>query len=172
MANAEFGNVVKQITDRHKAWFNYFRLWNKVYWIFGILSATCSALAAADKVVGHTAPGFAVFSSICIAILAFTNPQRRANGYVAAWRVLGSALLTYETGESSISELIAAVDRGEAIIGGVDTKDSHDPPPSQGRRPTRQAPAAGSETVETPSRRGAEVAASPQPQPSDKVPDP
>jgi hypothetical protein len=125
MTNAEVTTVVDKISDRHAAWFKYFRRWRAIFWGCGILAATASALAA-SSVAGTAAPYFAVLSSICIAILGFTNPQRRANGYVAAWRIVGSALLRYAAGDASVSDLVSAVDRGEAIIGEIDIKDANE----------------------------------------------
>lgn len=125
MANEEVAMVVDKISDRHAAWFGYFQKWRATFWVCGILAATASALAA-SSVAGRAAPYFAVASSVCIAILGFTNPQRRANAYVAAWRIVGSALLRYAAGESAVSDLVSAVDRGEAIIGEIDTKDANE----------------------------------------------
>jgi len=125
MANEELAAVVNKISDRHTAWFGYFRTWRAIFWLCGIVSATASALAA-SKVAGDAAPYFAVLSSVCIAVLGFTNPQRRANAYVAAWRIVGSALLRYGTGESNVSDLVSAVDRGEEIIGVIDTRDANE----------------------------------------------
>src|SRR5262249_2758159 len=123
MENAERTVVVDQISSREKAWFTYFHWWRRTFWVCGVLAATFSTLAASSA-SGRAAPYFAVSSSVCIAVLGFLSPQRRANGYVAAWRIVSTALLRYGAGECSVSDLIAAVDQGEAIIGEVDVKDT------------------------------------------------
>jgi hypothetical protein len=125
MTNEEVATVVDKISDRHAAWFRYFQKWRAIFWLCGVVAATASTLAASSIVYG-AAPYFAVLSSVCVAILGFTNPQRRANAYVAAWRIVGSALLRYGAGESTVSDLVSAVDRGEAIIGGIDTRDANE----------------------------------------------
>jgi len=121
MPGAQLEPVVKNIEKRHRAWFRYFRRWRALFWTCGVVAATASALAAA-KVAGEAAPYFAVLSSAAVAVLGFTNPQRRANAYVNAWRILGSALLRYQVGQCELSDVIEAVDRGEASIGEADTR--------------------------------------------------
>jgi hypothetical protein len=80
---------------------------------------------AASKLFESASPYFALLSSVCIAVIGFTNPQRRANGYVAAWRIVGTGLLRYEAGESTLADLISAIERGEAHIGEIDSTDTN-----------------------------------------------
>jgi hypothetical protein len=107
------------IAERHQAWFKYFQRWRATYWICGIVGVIASVSAAAKQVTS-AAPYFAILSSICFAVIGFTNPQRRANGYVGAWRILGTARLKYENGLCDLAALIAAVDQGEAAIAQAD----------------------------------------------------
>ncbi len=113
-------SIIATIRDRHNAWFGFFRWWRLAFWACGVLGAGASTVAAAENVSGAAAPYFAALSSLCFAIIGFANPQRRANAYVSAWRTLGTALLLYEAGKYDISQVIAAVDRGEAAIGEAD----------------------------------------------------
>lgn len=123
MTNEELDKIVMEVTERHWSWFKFFQRWRGTFWTCGVLAATSSALAASDKVAGSWSPYYAVLSSICIAVLGFTNPQRRANAYVAAWRMVSIALLHYKAGSSTVYDLVATVDRAEALIGEMDTKD-------------------------------------------------
>jgi len=125
MTNEELEKIVTEVSERHWSWFKFFQRWRGIFWTCGVLAATSSALAASDKVAGSWSPYFAVLSSISIAVLGFTNPQRRANAYVAAWRMVGVALLYYKAGSSTVYDLIATLDRAEALIGEIDTKDTN-----------------------------------------------
>jgi uncharacterized protein (DUF1501 family) len=120
MKDDEAVEVVRQISERHWSWFKHFRRWRGTYWACGIVAAAASALAA-SRVLDKASAYFALLSSVSIAVMGFTNPQRRANAYVAAWRMVSVALLRYEAGQSTVAELISAVDRGEAHIGEMDT---------------------------------------------------
>jgi len=120
MAGTPLDQVLGKISRRHYAWFRYFQLWRATFWTCGIVGVGASVMAAAEKVSGTGAPYFAVVSSLCFAVIGFMNPQRRANAYVSAWRVLGTTLLRHEAGQCDISDVIAAMDRGEAAIGEAD----------------------------------------------------
>jgi hypothetical protein len=113
-------DVASSIRRRHDAWFLYFGLWNAVFWCCGIIGVGSSVLAASDKVSGPWAPYYAVVSSLCFAVIGFANPQRRASGYIRAWRVVGSAVLRFDTGQISLPQLIDIVDQGESAISEAD----------------------------------------------------
>lgn len=134
MSTQRPSGVIDKIAKRHGAWFRYFRSWRSLFWACGVTAAAASALAAAE--LGKTSPYFALLSSLCIAVLGFTNPQRPAHAYATAWRRLGSALLRYEANECKLTDVILAVDQGEAAIAEVDVSHLGEPPQSSSALPT------------------------------------
>jgi hypothetical protein len=123
---------VKEIRDRNRDWFSYFKYWSTTYYVCGTLAAFSSTLAA-SQVAGDWKPTFALVSSLLIAFIAFANPQRRANSYIGAWRVLGTALLRYGGGELEFAGLVAEVKRGEDIIADGSAPDTDPPGPHRSR---------------------------------------
>jgi hypothetical protein len=113
---ADEAAVLREIESRHKRWFMYFKFWKHLFWTCGVLCVTSSTLAAAEKVSGNAAPYFAVLSSVCIAVIGFSGPQRRAQSYVTAWRALGSALMRYKAGACDLLAVLEALDAGEKAI--------------------------------------------------------
>ena len=134
----ENNDVVVLVSERRRAWFRYFRSWRAVFWACGVTAAGASTLAAATQVSGEVAPYFAVLSSVCVAMLGFLDPQRRANAYVTAWRTLDSSLLRYKAGSCEISALIDSLDHGEAAIAEADAGIG---PGTSHQRPTERSAA-------------------------------
>lgn len=112
--------IIAKIESRRDAWRAYFRGWRMLFWTCGVLGVAASVLAAAEKVTGISAPYFAALSSVCMALIGFTNPQRRAIAYLRAWRLLDGALLRHEAGNLGLSDLVETVERGESIIAEAD----------------------------------------------------
>lgn len=65
--------------------------------------------------------GFPWISAICIALISFLMPSRRAKAYVNTWRMLNDACNRYKLHEKyTIEELLNTVKEGERIIGTSD----------------------------------------------------
>lgn len=109
-------HILAEIRERRNAWFRYFRSWRAVYWIVGILGVLSSVVAASRQLPDNWLSAAAGVSAVCLAVIGFTGSQRRANAYVSAWRVVGTAMLRYKGGLISLDDLISALDRGEAAI--------------------------------------------------------
>lgn len=59
----------------------------------------------------------ATVSGICAAILAFTDPKNKANGYDKAVMVVRAAVRRYRYRQLSLAALFDAVDEGDQLIG-------------------------------------------------------
>ncbi len=103
------------------AWDKYFHTWWVVHYTLGI-TGTISAISVASQPkfllgVPYLLDGFAWISAVCIALMTFLMPSRRAKAYVNAWRILNDACNRYKLDEDyPISELLNAVKKGEEII--------------------------------------------------------
>ena len=103
------------------AWDKYFHTWWAVHYTLGI-TGTISAISVASQPkfllgIPYLFDGFAWISAVCIALMTFLMPSRRAKAYVNAWRILNDACNRYKMdGNYQISELLNAVKKGEEII--------------------------------------------------------
>lgn len=114
-----------EIEQLLSAWDRYFHNWWVVHYVLGIAgSAFAITVASQPKFllgVPYLIEGFAWISAICIALITFLMPSRRAKAYVNAWRILNDACNRYKMDESyTIKELLDAVKEGEKLIGSSD----------------------------------------------------
>ncbi len=106
--------VPVDIKARYDTWFSLWKNSVKIYYGFGVLGVGSSAFAAA--VGGDVARYLAAVSGVCIAVLGFVAPEKRYLKFVRAWRILDMALMKFKLGKATIDDLIASVDKGEALI--------------------------------------------------------
>jgi hypothetical protein len=114
-----------EIEQLLSAWGKYFHSWWTVHYIFGIVGSVCAITVASQPkfLLGlpYLIEGFAWISAICIALITFLMPSRRARAYVNAWRILNDACNRYKMDEKyTIKELLDAVKEGEKIISTAD----------------------------------------------------
>ncbi len=107
------------------AWDKYFHTWWAVHYGLGITGSVCAITVASQPkfllALPHLGEGFAWISAICIALITFLMPSRRAKAYVNAWRILNDACNRYKLDEKyTIEELLNGVKDGEGIIGTSD----------------------------------------------------
>ncbi len=110
-------------TDIEGRWIAWRKLWYTsilIHWSVGVLAILASALAATEI---PAAKGFAVVSTVCVGLLAFVRPETRYYRFVRAWRILDVARVKYQNGLIDVKELIAALERGEAVIGELESAD-------------------------------------------------
>jgi hypothetical protein len=104
---------ISVVESRLGTWFFSFALWSSIFWFFGVLGVASAAVAAANEKTRW----IAVVSSVSVAVIGFLNPQREANRYIRAWRILDDAFLLYNYAGGNTDVLITAIRRGEAILG-------------------------------------------------------
>lgn len=107
------------------AWDKYFHTWWVVHYVLGIAGTICAITVASQpkflSAIPYLIDGFAWISAICIALITFLMPSRRAKAYVSAWRILNDACNRYKMDETySTQELLNAVKKGEDIIASSD----------------------------------------------------
>ena len=87
---------------------------NIFYYFLGGVGVATSALAAAFP--SETSRYLSVISAVCIALLGFTQPEKKYIKFVRAWRILDIAAMRYRYGIISINSLFDALERGEQSI--------------------------------------------------------
>jgi len=107
------------------AWYKYFHKWWAVHYFLGIMGTICAITVASQPKfllnIPYLLDGAAWISAICMALITFLMPSRRAKAYVAAWRLLNDACNRFQIDKQfPIQELLDAVKKGEEIIGRSD----------------------------------------------------
>lgn len=118
-----------EIQSRLDAWH---KLWNEsaqLHYVFGALSVTASAAAAATG--GISAQYLSAAAAVLTALIGFVQPERRYFKFANAWRVLDIAAFKYKKGRIDIDSLIDALEQGERIISEYESKDERTPAESQ-----------------------------------------
>lgn len=106
-------------------WERYFHTWWCIHYVLGIGGTIASITVASNPKFIVGVPSLlellAWISAICIALITFLLPSRRAKAYVEAWRLLHDAVTRYEEDESyELQELLNAARKGEELIGQSD----------------------------------------------------
>lgn len=106
-----------QITNEWKA---YFKFWFYLHYGLGALGIILSALIASKPTwFGFKEDPYAALAcvlAISTSLFTFLKPNERGTRYRRAWSILNSAITRYRAKKSSIDDVLAAYDQGEAII--------------------------------------------------------
>ncbi|WP_329685550.1 hypothetical protein [Longimicrobium sp.] len=108
-------DVPREIADRLAAWVRRRRHAIFVHYFVGVLGILSSVAAAADA-YSRWASLWMVVSSFCMGFMAFGNPRKEYGKFARAVRVLEAAILRYRYHDPDVEALLAAAERGEAII--------------------------------------------------------
>jgi hypothetical protein len=106
--------IPDEIEQRLSAWRRYFTRWWNVHYALGITGTVSSILVASQPKflsnINHLMEIFALISAICIVLITFLMPSRRAKAYVSAWRILTDACTRNRVDETySKRELLDAL---------------------------------------------------------------
>lgn len=118
--------IPKKITDLHHIWNKAFNRWWVYHYFLSIAGIIASITVASNpKFLSGYYPEMlsilAWLSALCMMLITFLMPSRRARAYVAAWRLLYDACSRYELDDTyPIKELIDNVKKGEDIISSSD----------------------------------------------------
>lgn len=104
----------EEVESRLCSWQRLYMRGNTFYYIFGGLGVATSGLAAAFP--SETSRYLSVVSAVCIALLGFTQPEKKYIKFVRAWRILDIAAMRYRYKLIPISSLLDALERGEQSI--------------------------------------------------------
>ena len=118
----------KDVSETLDFWVKHKFKWWKLHYGLGTIALVCSVTVASRPQFARlfsAAPMvldiLAWVSAICIALLTFLGPTRRARSYVAASRVLSDARNRYVNDPSyPIEKLLDAVQEGEDLIARAD----------------------------------------------------
>lgn len=107
-------DIPPEIQNRLSAWYKLYKHANFYYYFFGILGVAASAISAAMD--GNIAKVLSVISATSMAVLGFTQPDRKYIKFVRAWRILDIAAIRYRYRQIDITELLESLERGEKSI--------------------------------------------------------
>ncbi len=114
-------DVPDEIDVHRRVWVRFNRRWKTLHYTLGIVATSFAITVAAQpgflKAVPYLLEGIAWICAVCVALMTFLMPSRRARGYVAAARLLTDACNRYRLDPSfKIKHLLDAVKAGEAMI--------------------------------------------------------
>lgn len=106
-------------------WGRLFRKWLFVHYALGITGTVVAITTASQPKfllnVPYLIDGFAWISAVCIALITFLMPSRRAKAFTDAWRKLNVACNRYKMDEEyTIKELLGVVKECDNIVASSD----------------------------------------------------
>jgi hypothetical protein len=122
MENIDPRAVPPQVSQLLETWVQKRQLYNFTHYSVGIVGLFAS-VAAGSGLFSPYASIFAFISTLCIAVLAFSNPRKEYGKFARAGRVLHMAVLRYQLREIELRDLINAVEQGEKIIEKAESDD-------------------------------------------------
>lgn len=122
MAVRDIPEEIKALVD---AWHKYFHRWRFAHYVLGILGTVSSITVASNPKILASVPysldTLAWLSAVCIALITFLIPSKKAKSYVSAWRILYDAVGRYKHDpQVPTATLFDAVASGEKLIDGAD----------------------------------------------------
>lgn len=108
--------------EQHRAiWVRLNRRWRAIHYYLGGVATVCAiTVASQPKVLGKVPmllDSAAWVSAVCIALMTFLVPFRRAKGYVSAARLLTDACNRYRLDPSfKMKNLLDALREGEDLV--------------------------------------------------------
>lgn len=113
--------IPAEVSKLVKAWYGYFHKWWVVHYLLGV-GGTISAISVASnpkilQAIPYSIDVLAWVSAMCMALLTFLMPSRRAKAYKMAWRTLLDAVNRYQHDDAyEVQSLFDAVVVGEDYI--------------------------------------------------------
>jgi hypothetical protein len=107
-------------------WNWYRRVWWFLHYLIGIAGMMASLTVANKPQFLQDAPLFlnaiAWLSALCVGLLVFLEPRKRARAYTTAWRVLHKRIGEYRHGTEpgSKTNLLEGISQGEEFIAKLD----------------------------------------------------
>lgn len=117
--------IPPEINKLHGAWHFYFLAWWLVHYAIGIIGVVSAITVANNPTFLVPYPlvlnGLAWLSAVCVSLLTFLEPKKRARAYAAAWRILHEQVGCYRYGQdTNPAELFKAAKRAEKVIANLD----------------------------------------------------
>jgi hypothetical protein len=114
-------DVPEEIDIHRRLWVRFNHRWKALHYTLGVV-ATCFAITVAAqpgflKAIPHLLEAIAWASAVCVALITFLMPSRRARSYVGAARILTDACNRYRLDPNfRMKQLLDAVKEGEDLI--------------------------------------------------------
>ncbi|MBD2078225.1 hypothetical protein H6F86_30920 [Phormidium sp. FACHB-592] len=108
--------VPPEIDKLHKLYVSYFRVARTLHYVIGVSGLTFSLMATSGFGGNEASRAWALGAGVCFGAMGFIDPNSRYKKCVKAARILNIAILRYEYGELSQTELISAVEHAENVV--------------------------------------------------------
>lgn len=120
-------NKIPEDVERiYRDWNWYRRVWWFLHYLIGLLGIVSSYTVASKPQVLQGIPlllnSIAWVSAVCVGLLVFLEPRKRARAYTAAWRLLHTAVGKFRHDRKQIAPdvLFDAISHGEEFIAKLD----------------------------------------------------
>ena len=108
--------LVKELQNKTNIWMRWYNFTGWIYWILGAASVAFSTLGASDVVEAKFRTSFALLSAICLGIIGFANPQKKAAKFIGAFRLLEPSVRAYKYGVLSKADLLIKDKEAENML--------------------------------------------------------
>ncbi|KAA5547816.1 hypothetical protein [Adhaeribacter rhizoryzae] len=98
--------LVKELQKKADNWMGWYNFCGWIYWFLGAASVAFSTLGASDVVEAKFRTSFALLSAICLGVIGFANPQKKAAKFIGAFRLLEPSVRAYKYGVLSKADLL------------------------------------------------------------------
>ncbi|MFC2052830.1 hypothetical protein ACFLV7_00830 [Chloroflexota bacterium] len=115
--------VPDSITELLKKWYKSFNMWQGIHYGLGIIGTVFSIIVAIrpTSLEPYGIEILAIISTLCIMLLAFLIPARRAHAMREAWRALNIATERFKLdNQYEIRDLLNTIEKCEKIISATD----------------------------------------------------
>ncbi|WP_162056196.1 hypothetical protein [Pontibacter pamirensis] len=108
--------LVKELQRKANNWMRWYNFSGWVYWILGAASVAFSTLGASDVFEQQFSTVFALLSAICLGIIGFANPQKKAAKFIGAYRLLEPSVRSYKYGVLPKADLLVKDKEAENML--------------------------------------------------------
>lgn len=108
--------LVKELQRKAENWMRWYNFCGWIYWFLGAASVAFSTLGASDVVEAKFRTSFALLSAICLGVIGFANPQKKAAKFIGAFRLLEPSVRAYKYGVLTKAELLVKDKEAENML--------------------------------------------------------
>jgi len=118
MSSTSPEQIINELQRKLDIWMWLVVLWEWTHWILGIAGITFSALNAApeDWIGRPWHQLFSIATTVCLGVMAFTNPQVRSSRYMRSYVLLDTGLRAYKCDVIDIKGLLVEHRRSEELL--------------------------------------------------------
>lgn len=120
-------NLIPPDVERiYRDWNWYRKVWWLLHYLIGIVGVVAAITVANKPMLLQAEPAvlnsIAWLSALCVNLLVFLEPRKRARAYTAAWRLLHKEIgkFRHSTPESPPTNLFETIAQGEDLIAKLD----------------------------------------------------